>query len=193
MRREFCFATPWQISSRFSRRVISGRNHSRYERDSRYHLPRTRSYTIHHSQRNPVSMQPPRQKRNVETRVRGLWEDRPTHACLRHCLDHKRLHTLWTLLRLLVAERTRAREVGKRKPIATASDFVQKSLALRNEIVIAGESQRTPPGTLPSHPTQSGSVFQSSRSSARQPMACARERTVSMFAFLMFFCRCSYC
>ena len=138
---EACVAILQQSLSRFLWRVISGRNHSRCERDSRYHLPRTRSYAIHHSQRNPVSMEPPRQKRNVETRVRGLWEDRPTHARLRRNLNRKRLHTLWTLLRLLVAERTRAREAGKRKPIESASDFVQKSLALRNEIVIAGESR----------------------------------------------------
>ena len=89
----------------------------------------------------------------------GLWEDRPKHACLRRCLNRKRFHTLLILLSLPVAERTRAREVGKRKPVATASDFVQKSLALRIEIMIAVETRSNPPSTLPSHPTKSGSAF----------------------------------
>ena len=60
-----------QSQSRFSMRVISGRNHSRCERDSCYPPPRTRSCAIHHSQHNPMGMQPSRQKRNAETRVRG--------------------------------------------------------------------------------------------------------------------------
>ena len=95
----------------------------------------------------------------------------PKHACLRHCLNRKRLHTLWALLRLQVAERTRAREVGKRKPVATASDFVQKSLALRIEIMIAVETQSTPPSTLLSHPAKSGSVFKQppNRVTRREP------------------------
>ena len=36
-------------------------------------------------------------------------------------------------------------------PARTASDFVQKSLAIRNERVIALESRSNPPSTLPSH------------------------------------------
>ena len=109
------------------------RNHSRCERDSCYRPPRTRSCAIHHSQHNPMGMQPSRQKRNAETRVRGegvsvfprptepslisavlerppplcktLQLLNPKHARLRHVLNRKRLHTLWILFTAADIER----------------------------------------------------------------------------------------
>ena len=131
-------------------RVISGRNHSRCERICLANGPRTRSCAIHHSQHNPMGVQPSRRKRNAsDTRAweqgchiphcaavsrsdalagvsfqdrlsprsfRRSWKDRrplllkPKHACLRHCLNRKRFHTLWTLLRLQIPkERVRVR------------------------------------------------------------------------------------
>ena len=111
-----------QRSSRFSLRVISGRNHSRCKRVHPSSGPRTRV-----SRRN---------------------------------LNSKRLHTLWLSLRSQVAERTRAREVGKRNPIAPVGDFAQKSPTIQSERIIARSCVSQPPGTLPSPPTQSGSAFQ---------------------------------
>ena len=80
-------------------------------------------------------------------------ENRPKHARLVYYLNRNRFHTLWTLLTAANSERTRAREVGKRKTGRNREGFRQKSLALNTEMTIAEESlqpiSRHPPLSPP--------------------------------------------
>ena len=107
-----------QSLSRFSRRVISGRNHSRLRLIFRLPTSRARVLSLFEAV-NKVQRAWNRLRITVRARhaCLGLFSQ-PTHACLNVSLFVRRLHTHWAVLTVMDSAGTRARTVGQTIPLA---------------------------------------------------------------------------